>query len=166
MPILNPSQLKVEGFSYDGSCVSIGLGLSPVPNAIMKLAYGHSLEGVDYTRALGQQKPVAMTPGVYTPGDITMTVHKAYSQALRGLISPVGAVLKKGVSFSLTAQYKVSFSGGSPVGALISLSTQTDTLEGCRVINIVTSNETGGAALMEEWTLKCMLVRENGNAAL
>lgn len=162
MPILNPSQLAVEGFSYDGSLVSIGINLAPVPNAIMKLAYGQANEGVEYTRALGKKRPVAMTPGVYVPKDITMTVHKAYSQALRGLIAPLGNILD--AVFNMTTQYRASYSGSSPAGAIITLSTQTDTLEGCRVVDIASSNETGGAALMEEWTLKCMFVRENGNA--
>lgn len=162
MPILNPSLLQVEGFSYDGSSVSIGTGLVGVPNAIMELAYDDGLEGVEYTRALGKVRPVAMTFGVYTPGDITMKVHKAYSDALKGLFAPLGNIFD--VVSSIQAQYKANISAQSVAGAIITLPTRTDTLEGFRVIKIASSNTTGGSALMEDWTCKCLQVRWSGNA--
>lgn len=163
MPILFPSLLAVEGFSYDGSSVKIGTGLVTLPNAIAKLAYGDGLEGIEYTRALGKVRPVAMTFGVYTPDDITITVHKAYADSLRGVFAPLGNIFD--IVSSIQAQYKANMSAASPAGALLTLPTRTDTIDGFRVIKMVDTQETGGAALMEEWTCKCLHVRRSGNSA-
>lgn len=163
MPILFPSLLDIEGYSFDGSCVKIGTGLVDLPNAIAKLSYGDGLEGIAYTRALGKVSPVAMTFGEYTPEDITMEVHAAYGDALRGVFAPFGNVYD--IVSSLQAQYKAKLSIASPAGSLLTLPTRTDTLDGFRIIKMSDPTETGGAALMEQWTCKCLKVRRSGNAA-
>jgi hypothetical protein len=162
--ILNPSVLPVAGYSYDGSSVRIGTALIPFVNGVASIAYDDGMEGVEYTRSLGDPNPTAMTFGVYTPGDITMKVHAAYSAALMGVFAPLGNIYT--IVSQIQVSYRVKFSQAAPPGSQIALPTRTDLLTGFRVVKIANSNETGGAGLMEDWTCKALQVRRSGNSPI
>ncbi len=83
------------------------------------------MEGIEYTRALGKVTPVAMTFGIYTPDDITMTVHKAYSAALVGLFAPLGNIFD--IVSSIQAQLGTSRGQERAIQCALSPSVRTKT---------------------------------------
>lgn len=153
--ILSPDLLGIEAQTHEANAAIVKInGVEIGDNALRSItSLGWSREGVENNFALGNRELVSFTEGVIVPRDITITLYTAMAEAIKAIIGgPLGTWAKS--RFNITVQLDAPESAFPGVVGLLGLPVLTTTITGCLIIGTSLGVEAGGAAIVDEWTVK------------
>ncbi len=123
---------------FDGSCVSVTIGLSEMP--VIKSTYGDNVKA-EWVRELGSMIPTADTPGIYETTEGTITMRSAVArESLFPYLPQFGAAAADTVATIVYTHPDIG--------------TDSDQLVGFRVMGAKTSLEAAAKGLEVELTIR------------